>query len=130
MAPVVFPLMSGYPNGMAPVVSTDKDITILTLACHFACVLCHLCLIILLMSCSGAVVSSCGFFLWFLPGHIHAVIHYLANYFLCYPSFPMCHSALSSIIALFDHLGVPLALEKVKGPASTFTFLGIEIDDP
>jgi hypothetical protein len=35
---------------------------------------------------------------------------------------------MQRIISLFDHLGVPLAPNKICGPATQITFLGIEID--
>ena len=57
-----------------------------------------------------------------------SVLHYLDDYFICHSSSSACQSYLSRIIALFSFLGVPLAPDKIVGPTSTITFLGIEID--
>ena len=37
-------------------------------------------------------------------------------------------SGLESLVAICQHLGVPLALEKVEGPTVRLVFLGILID--
>ena len=74
---------------------------------------------------ADALQWCCFFFL-----SIACLIHYLDDFFLCYPSRDLCASALSNIVALFSHLGVPLAPAKVVGPLPVLTFLGIEIDAP
>ena len=68
--------------------------------------------------------------LWILTSilAIQLVIHYLDDFFLCHSSFSACQRDMRRLCDLFAHLGVPLAPEKVCGPAQTLTFLGIEID--
>jgi len=44
------------------------------------------------------------------------------------PSSLTCQHDLNTIIQICNHLGVPLALEKVKGPSTTLLFLGIVLD--
>ena len=56
------------------------------------------------------------------------VLHYLDDFFLCHSSFHGCNRDLSNLISLFKQLSIPLAEEKVEGPSTTITFLGIEID--
>ena len=44
-----------------------------------------------------------------------------------FPS-PTCHHNLQIFINTCSRLGVPLALEKVEGPTTCLTFLGITLD--
>ena len=44
------------------------------------------------------------------------------------PQSPQCHNNLFLVQQLCDQLGIPLALEKVEGPADCLTFLGITLD--
>ena len=56
-------------------------------------------------------------------------IHYLDDYFMVGPpDSPACSLAKEKTLFLCQSLGIPVAMEKVEGPASTITFLGIEID--
>ena len=68
--------------------------------------------------------------LWILTSilSIQLIIHYLDDFFLCHSSFSACQQDMQRLMDLFAHLGIPLAPEKVCGPAQTMTFLGIEID--
>ena len=68
--------------------------------------------------------------LWYLanPLAIERIIHYLDDFFLCHVSFDACQADMQRLISLFHHLGVPLAPDKVCGPTTCITFLGIEID--
>ena len=68
--------------------------------------------------------------LWCLSNQlaIDRIIHYLDDFFLCHVSFDACQTDMQRLIALFNHLGVPLAPDKVCGPSTCITFLGIEID--
>ena len=60
--------------------------------------------------------------------HIHA-IHYLDDYFMVGPpDSPVCSQAKDKTLQLCQSLGMPVATDKVKGPSTTLTFLGIEID--
>ena len=55
--------------------------------------------------------------------------HYLDDFFLVGPpSSNQCLQDMRKTISLFKKLGVPLAPEKIVGPISCLTFLGIEID--
>ena len=55
--------------------------------------------------------------------------HYLDDFVICgEPDSEQCHLDLESLIAICNHLGVPLALEKVEGPTVCLVFLGILID--
>ena len=49
--------------------------------------------------------------LWSLQSHadIRHIIHYLDDFFLCHSSFDACQADMQRLIALFAHLGVPLA---------------------
>ena len=44
------------------------------------------------------------------------------------PSSSCCQHNLDTIIQISNHLGVPLALEKIEGPSTTLSFLGIMLD--
>ncbi len=68
--------------------------------------------------------------LWLLhsKGAVHS-IHYLDDFLLLGPAgSPACAVALQEFLALCSHLGVPVTEEITEGPASTVTFLGIELD--
>ena len=56
------------------------------------------------------------------------VIHYLDDFLIAAPSAEECRKLLQTVCDLFDVIGVPLASEKVVGPTSIMTFLGIELD--
>ena len=56
-------------------------------------------------------------------------IHYLDNYLTVGPaSSPTCQRNLDIFKTTFRQLGIPLALEKVEGPTTCLTFLGIVLD--
>ena len=56
-------------------------------------------------------------------------LHYLDDFLILGPAgSPLCGQALQTTLTLCDELGFPVALEKTEGPATTLTFLGIEID--
>ncbi len=60
---------------------------------------------------------------------VHQVYHYLDDFVTQGPpSSDVCSWNLALILDVCKELGVPLAVEKVEGPTSTITFLGIEID--
>ena len=56
------------------------------------------------------------------------IIHYLDDFFMCAPSFDECEKKMAVMKYAFSELGVPLAPDKVLGPATTMTYLGIEIN--
>ena len=56
-------------------------------------------------------------------------IHYLDDYFFCGPSDSVsCQLALDTAVPLCQRLGLPVAPDKVEGPVTIITFLGIELD--
>ena len=59
---------------------------------------------------------------------IPAVLHYLDDFFLCAVNQGQCKQHMLTLIQAFNDLGVPLAPEKIVGPATSITYLGIEID--
>lgn len=62
-------------------------------------------------------------------GAIPYVIHYLDDFlFFGPPNSLTCAASLEKAIELCNRLGVPLAPNKIEGPASILTFLGINID--
>ena len=56
------------------------------------------------------------------------IIHYLDDFFLCASSFEECENDMAKVKLAFSELGVPLAPDKVIGPATVITYLGIEIN--
>ena len=59
---------------------------------------------------------------------IPAVLHYLDDFLLWSQDAPSCHANLVNAIDLCSILGLPAEPTKVEGPATTITFLGIQID--
>ena len=57
------------------------------------------------------------------------VLHYLDSFLVVGPpATSTCQHSLNSIIAICTQLGVPLAREKIGGPITSLTILGIQID--
>ena len=57
------------------------------------------------------------------------VIHYLDDFLTLGPAgSSLCQQNLSTIQKVCASLGIPLALEKVEGPSTTLTFLGITLN--
>ena len=62
-------------------------------------------------------------------GEVTESIHYLDDYlFVGAPASGECARALQSALRLCDQLGVPVAADKLSGPSTKLTFLGIELD--
>ena len=60
---------------------------------------------------------------------IHDLLHYLDDFlFLCLPRAPQAQTFLEKAIAVCQSLGVPVASNKIEGPNTELTFLGITID--
>ena len=56
-------------------------------------------------------------------------MHYLDDFLMLGPPGTLlCSQNLQVIRGVCQHLGVPLALEKVEGPSKSLTFLGILLD--
>ena len=68
--------------------------------------------------------------LWILEQQgVSPIMHYLDNFLTLAPPDSMtCQRNLDIIKSVCLHLGVPLAFEKVKGPSTSLTFLGIVLD--
>ena len=57
------------------------------------------------------------------------LIHYLDDFFIVgEPQSDQCATAVRTMLRTCNNLGIPVAMEKLEGPATTITFLGIEID--
>ena len=60
---------------------------------------------------------------------VEHVCHYLDDYLLIGPpGSQQCAQNLSTLLAVFDRLGIPVAPDKLEGPTSRLTFLGLELD--
>ena len=56
-------------------------------------------------------------------------IHYLDDYLVVgAPASQECAEALSTLLGVFERLGLPVAMDKLEGPWSRLTFLGFELD--
>ena len=67
--------------------------------------------------------------LWImLQRGVKKAIHYLDDFLIIGASFTDCHNQLEHALSTCDDLGVPVSLSKLEGPATTLTFLGINID--
>lgn len=57
------------------------------------------------------------------------MIHYLDDFLtIGPPTSPICHQNLTTFTTLCNELGIPLALDKVEGPSTSLSFLGILLD--
>lgn len=55
--------------------------------------------------------------------------HYIDDFLtMGQPKTTECRDNLNIILKVCEQLGVPLKAEKIEGPASTLTFLGIDLD--
>ena len=60
---------------------------------------------------------------------VSTVFHYLDDFLIVgNPYTKDCTVQLSVLREVFEHLGIPVAMEKLDGPATVLSFLGIEID--
>ena len=60
--------------------------------------------------------------------NVSHMIHYLDDFLIIAPSETECQQTKDIVIATLTKLGVPLSWDKVEGPSTCLTFLGIEID--
>eukprot|EP00731_Ephydatia_muelleri_P013543 Em0007g853a len=67
---------------------------------------------------------------WILSSqHSVEAIHYLDDFLLVGPAgHHQCATSVRSTLSVCDTLGVPVAFDKLEGPASRLTFLGITLD--
>ena len=63
-----------------------------------------------------------------ISSNILDLAHYLDDFIFWAPDAESCQKNLSMVINLADRLGLPVEPSKVEGPATTLTFLGVEID--
>ena len=59
---------------------------------------------------------------------LESVLHYLDDFLIVAESESMCRAALQSLLRVFARLEVPIAPDKLEGPSTVLTFLGIEMD--
>ena len=60
---------------------------------------------------------------------VQQVFHYLDDFLtVACPQSLQCKEELQVLLECFDRLGVPVAEQKLEGPTTTLTFLGIELD--
>lgn len=68
---------------------------------------------------------------WILRNNygLHELIRYLDDYFLAGPpNSTLCDSYLHCFLRVCKLLGFPIAMDKVEGPTTILTFLGLELD--
>ena len=67
---------------------------------------------------------------WIIIDHCHIfVIHYLDDFLLIDPPRSShCAKALDKTLAICQGLGIPIALEKLEGPSTQLTSLGVQLD--
>ena len=64
-----------------------------------------------------------------MNNRVQPLLHYLDDFLtIGPPNSNSCQRNLDTIKQIWDILGVPLALEKVEGPAISLSFLGITLD--
>ena len=61
-------------------------------------------------------------------GRLAFLIHYLDDYFLANVTTAGCRHDMDVFLDICKQLGVPIADDKLEGPATRITYLGIEID--
>ena len=60
---------------------------------------------------------------------VSCILHYLDDFLIIGPPHsPTCKQNLNTFIQLCDSLGIPLASEKIEGPSTALSFLGIYLD--
>ena len=67
---------------------------------------------------------------WILKDHgCRYIIHYLDDFLVIGPPNSLeCQTGLNTMLSICKSLGVPLADEKIEGPSTCLSFLGIELD--
>ena len=57
------------------------------------------------------------------------LIHYLDDYLLMdFPRSPRCGHNIGVFLTVCESLSIPVAMDKLEGPSTTLTFLGLELD--
>ena len=77
--------------------------------------------------CFNALADAVG---WILKqGGVECVFHYLDDFLIIgTPSSGQCEEHLRILLVDFERLNIPVAMEKLEGPTTALTFLGIEMD--
>ena len=67
---------------------------------------------------------------WIMANNYGAqLLHYLDDFLLVGPpGKDTCQEAMSRMLTVCDQLGIPVASEKLEGPTTALTFLGIVLD--
>ena len=68
---------------------------------------------------------------WILRSNydISHLIHYLDDYLVMeHPTSPRCTHRVDAFLRVCVSLGIPVALDKLEGPTTSITFLGLELD--
>ena len=68
---------------------------------------------------------------WIVKRHaaIETILHYIDDCFVsCRPHLEFAKGQLKLILAIYDYLGVPVSLPKLKGPVTEIDYLGIVIN--
>lgn len=60
--------------------------------------------------------------------YVPYLTYYLDDFLLISPTQATCQQAKQVIITLFTSLGIPLSWNKIEGPSTMLTFLGIQLD--
>ena len=60
---------------------------------------------------------------------VQYLLHYLDDFFTAgHANSPICANYLSKMLTLCKNVNAPLKLEKIEGPTTCLTFIGIQID--
>eukprot|EP00731_Ephydatia_muelleri_P036002 Em0189g6a len=89
-------------------------------------------------SSEGATTESTPYIYYQFASALHWImatnyaadlIHYLDDFLLAGPpGQPTCSESMETMLRVCMRLGIPVALDKLEGPATTITFLGITIN--
>ena len=59
---------------------------------------------------------------------VHFCLHYLDDFLIVAPDLETCARDMTIMLNTFADLGLPVAENKLEGPGTCLTFLGIELD--
>ena len=60
---------------------------------------------------------------------VTTILHYLDDFLVIgHPGSAECMANVTLLLSVFEQLGIPVAVDKLEGPAPVITFLGIELD--
>ena len=59
---------------------------------------------------------------------VTTILHYLDDFLVIgSPGSTECMANVALVLSTFEHLGIPVAMNKLEGPCCVLTFLGIEL---